>query len=193
MYHRFSIVDGEQILADDLFDAMLISSMNTPPRMLASTLSGGITAVVSEMNQIAHTQQLRDTAFADPAGVTLGNLSTAAEYAKLYTYITDTDQEIRTRLAQTGYEYTELVDLNDHPNHWDNHTNKLLKRTDLPFEILHSKTGYLYEAGTCLAMRIKRPSDGKEFIIVTLGNPDVGTYTRFDEPVRLATRVLAGR
>ena len=50
------------------------------------------------------------------------------------------------------------------------HTNVLLKRKQ-PFAVEASKTGYLDEAGDAIAMRIRDPKSGKQFIVVTLGEP----------------------
>ena len=81
----------------------------------------------------------------------------------------------------------ERKDIDGAPRHYDVHTNDLLtKQATLPFTIGPSKTGYLYESGANLVMHITRKTDGKEFVIITLGNPQINAGVRFNEPERIA-------
>ncbi|PIZ92332.1 MAG: hypothetical protein COX83_04540 [Candidatus Magasanikbacteria bacterium CG_4_10_14_0_2_um_filter_41_31] len=47
-----------------------------------------------------------------------------------------------------------------------------MKDKTLSFTIVASKTGYIYESGDNLAMLVSRKSDGKQFVIISLGNPE---------------------
>jgi D-alanyl-D-alanine carboxypeptidase len=64
-----------------------------------------------------------------------------------------------------------------------------MEKTNLKFNIIASKTGYLDEAGAGLAMLIQRKSDQKKFIIITMGNPDYSH--RFDDPEKLSNWVIS--
>ena len=87
-------------------------------------------------------------------------------------------------LGTKYYDYNEIKDLDNKPRHYDYNSNELMNKDGLPFNIITSKTGYLNEAGACLAMIIERKSDNKKFIIITMGNPDY--KNRFAEPERLS-------
>ena len=53
------------------------------------------------------------------------------------------------------------------------------------YKILASKTGYTDEAKSVLMMLIKSKKDNKDYMVITLGNPD---YTnRLVEPDKIAT------
>jgi D-alanyl-D-alanine carboxypeptidase len=109
-------------------------------------------------------------------------MTTAREYLTIFTK-SIFNREIKEILGMPSYAYTEILDLDNNPDHHSPHSNVLVARTDLPFTIEASKTGYLYESGAVLAMLVKRPSDGKEFVIITMGNPN--TTNRFDMPEEL--------
>ncbi|MBU1895336.1 hypothetical protein KJ641_00485, partial [Patescibacteria group bacterium] len=49
-YHRYRVAEGEKIKNSDLLDALLISSLNTPARMLVSNISDGEDAFITKMN-----------------------------------------------------------------------------------------------------------------------------------------------
>jgi D-alanyl-D-alanine carboxypeptidase len=87
-----------------------------------------------------------------------------------------------------NYVYTELIDKDGKPQHFDQHSNALMNKNGLSFDIISSKTGYLDEAGAGLVMLIERPSDKKQFIVITMGNPDY--ENRFAEPQKLSEWVL---
>jgi len=183
LYHHFRTVNGEKFRNSDLLFSLLVSSLNTPARMLASEVTASDSEFVAGMNTQAKEWGLDNTSFVDPAGVEIDNLSTPRDYLSLFSHAI-TNKTLRKYMNDPSYDYDELVDLDNMPHHFDTHTNALIKKTNLPFDILASKTGYLWESGTCLAMLIERPSDGKQFVIITMGNPE---YTnKFDAPESLA-------
>lgn len=179
----FRLVRGEQVLNEHLMEAMLVSSLNTPSRMLASTLQISESQFITNMNTTASTLGLTSTHFTDTSGLDLGNLTTAKEYLPLYTRATKNSTLARI-MGMSTYTYDEMRDVDGKPHHTDVHTNALMSRTDLPFRIITSKTGYLPEAGNHLIMHIERLSDHKQFFVITMGNPDKAN--KFVEPERLA-------
>lgn len=187
MYHRFRIAEGEKVKNQDLFDALLISSLNTPAHMLVSSVESNESAFIARMNEQTVAWGLDNTAFADPSGAALENISTAREYATLYAMATKLGT-VKETLGSPSYRYSEVLDTDGKPDHFDTHSNDLMERTDLPYTIISSKTGYLDESGANLAMHIRRPSDGKEFLIITMGNPNLAD--RFSEPDSLARWTL---
>lgn len=186
-YHYFRIVAGERILNKHLMDAMLVSSINTAARMLVQSLEKDERLFIARMNSRAKEWGLSQTLFIDPSGVSLENKGTAREYLTIFTKTIANDM-VSSYAGKASYEYDELVDLDGKPRHFDSHTNELMEKTDLSFDILGSKTGYLEESGDHLAMLVKRKTDGKKFVIITMGNPD--HVRKFDEPKAIAEWVM---
>ena len=187
MYGSFRLVDGEKVKNSDLLSTMLVSSNNTASRMIVDGIEKDESTFVKDMNAQAKLWGLTKTKFAEPSGADLGNISTAREYLKVFTESTKNKTLLAT-LGQKSYTYEETLDIDDNPTHFDSHSNLLMKRTDLPFTILASKTGYLIESGSGLAMLVERKSDKKRFVIITMGNPDYDK--RFDAPEDLTRWAL---
>lgn len=185
-YHRFRIVDGEKIRNSDAMDAFLVSSLNTPAKMLVSEVEDNQSVFIKNVNTTLKKWGLEKTTIVDPSGVGVPNVTTAREYMTAFKRIAK-NSEIKSYLAKKSYEYTELIDKDDKPKHFDVHSNDLVNE-NLPYRIIASKTGYLHEAGANLAMIIERKLDNKKFIIITMGNP---YYTnRFDEPRNIAQSAI---
>jgi len=183
VYHIFRISAGEKILNSDLLKAMLVSSLNTPAKILVDSVEKNENTFIARMNQQAKDWGLSKTTFTDVYGYDLGNVSNAREYLTIYTK-SEKNKTIREYLGKKSYEYNELLDKDGLPHHYDYHSNELMNKTGLNFNIISSKTGYLDEAGAGLTMLIERKSDHKKFIIITMGNPDYNN--RFSEPEKLA-------
>ena len=165
--------------------ALLISSLNTPARMLVNSKGNDEANFLQNMNSSVLSLGLPKTKFSDTYGISDKNVTTAKEYQTLFSHVVK-NNTMQEYLGASGYEYTELVDNDDMPDHFDIHTNKLMKESDLPYTIIASKTGFTYDAGSCLVMLVKRDSDGKKFVILTMGNPDFGKNTRLNAPAELA-------
>lgn len=187
-YHRFRLADKEMVVNKDLLDALLVSSLNTPAHMLVSQTTYSYATFVERMNDQLQNWGLSQTHLDDVSGLSNDNVSTAREYAQLFANALE-NHTIKTYLGKQGYEYVEVLDTDMKPMHYDVHSNALMQDSSLPFQIIASKTGYLYESGANLTMLVKRPSDGKAFIIVTLGNPDYDN--RFEAPKALTTWALS--
>jgi len=182
-FHRFRIVDGERVRNSDLLDAVLVSSMNTPVRMIVSSVSKDEDAFISRMNEQLATWGLTDTTFVDVYGGAVENQTTARDYLTIFTNALS-NGTVKEYLGKRSYSYNELTDLDGKPSHQDDHSNDLLKETGLPYKIIASKTGYIYESGDNLAMLVERLADGKKFVIIVLGNPE--HTNKFSEPKALS-------
>ncbi len=183
LYNNFRVVAGERIKNSDLLDAMLVSSLNPPVNMLIANVDTDKNNFIKGLNTLVKKWGLTKTTFADAAGEDVKTQTTAREYLTLYDNTTN-GKILPPILGKTSYRYKEIVDKDGNPNHFDSNTNLLMEKTDLPFRIVTSKTGYLDEAGAGLAMKIERSSDKKQFYVITMGNPDYAH--RFDEPEKLA-------
>jgi D-alanyl-D-alanine carboxypeptidase len=188
-YHNFRIAAGEQVLNDHLMLAFLPSSLNTPANMMLTAVESDTAKFIVRMNDQAKSWGLAKTVFRDVNGEDERTVSTAKEYLTLYRNASD-NVDLRRILGTASYEYNELKDLDGKPRHYDTHSNDLLVRANLPFRIVASKTGYLDEAGAGLVMTIERLTDKKQFIIITMGNPD-NTASKFNEPEKIARWAIA--
>ncbi len=183
LYPLFRITAGEKILNKDLLDALLVSSLNPPAKMLVDSVEPDEDLFIKGMNEQAQAWGLTQTRFTDVAGERPDSVTTAREYATLFVQALK-DSTLASVLEKKSYSYTELTDVDGKPNHFDTHSNELTQKTGLPFIIHASKTGYLDEAGAGLAMVIERADDQQQFLVITMGNPDYPH--RFDGPEQLA-------
>lgn len=177
IYHKFRAVEGEKFFNKDLLSASLISSLNTATRMLVDSVVEDEDTFVAQMNGLAKEWGLSNTKFVNVTGESEENVSTLREYLTAFQNSTR-NAFVRTTLAEAGYKYSEFLDIDEKPEHFDAHSNSLRLRDDLSYTVLESKTGYLYESGANLAMKVKRNSDGKEFYVIIFGYAD--HPTRFD-------------
>ncbi|MFZ2978406.1 MAG: hypothetical protein WA057_01905 [Candidatus Magasanikiibacteriota bacterium] len=184
IYHQFRIAEGEKILNEHLLYALLVSSLNTPARMLISNVEDNEPLFIKRMNEQIKDWILSKSKFVDADGYDLGNITTAREYLTIFTN-TEKNRDLRKVLSMKDYEYDEILDLDGKPHHFDYNTNELMNTLGLPFKVIASKTAYLNEAGAGLTMIIERPDDERQFVIITMGNPDYNN--RFSEPKKLVT------
>lgn len=159
----------------------LMSSENRAASALGRTYPGGLDAFVTAMNLKAEALGMRNSQFADPAGLHGDNLSTARDLALMvraagsYPLIA----EASTKPGMAVYPYASRGVLNY------NNTNRLLKNQS--WEIGLSKTGYLNEAGRCLVMQAT--IEGEPVSIVLLNS--FGKLTPFGDSNRLRKWMLA--
>ena len=159
----------------------LMSSENRAASALGRTFPGGMAAFVLAMNDKAAELGLKDSHFADPAGLRAENVSTAADLARLLTAASGYPgiRKATTQLSMDVYPYPKRG-----PLHYVN-TNRLLKNET--WEIGLSKTGYINEAGRCLVMQAN--IDGKPVFIVLLNS--FGKLTPFGDSNRLRQWLLS--
>jgi D-alanyl-D-alanine endopeptidase (penicillin-binding protein 7) len=119
--------------------------------------------------------------FADPAGLDAGNVSTAADLARMLAAA-----EAYPLITQAST--TEKMDVRP----WSNrgaltygNTNRLLRSEN--WDIALSKTGFIREAGRCLVMQAN--IEGEEISIVLLNS--FGKLTPYGDSNRLRKWMLA--
>jgi len=135
----------------------LMSSENRAAHALARTFAGGIEAFVAAMNLRARALGMHDSSFMDPTGLSNRNRATARDVAKLVaaaagypllrSYST-TSQRVVT-FAQRKLSYLN--------------SNRLV-RAGWPIQL--QKTGYIVEAGQCMAMALR--VGGRDLVMVLL-------------------------
>lgn len=172
---------GATLTRRDMLLLALMSSENRAAHALGRTYPGGLQAFVQAMNLKAEALGMRNSQFADPAGLHGDNLSTARDLALLvraaqgYPLITQ---------ASTTPGMAVNPFANRGPLNYTN-TNRLLKNEN--WQIALSKTGYLHEAGRCLVMQAT--IQGEPVSIILLNS--FGKLTPFGDSNRLRKWMLS--
>ena len=159
-YSKSRLQFGMQFTRQDLLMIALAASENRAAMALARTYPGGTEAFVSAMNNKAKELGLTQTRFADSAGLSNDNVSTAQELLQLVKAASDYPliQEYSTQTRQS------ITDLNSQREITYGNTNRLVKKVSWPISL--SKTGFTKDAGNCLVMQTR--INARPVIIVLL-------------------------
>lgn len=143
-YSRIRI--GSELTRENLLRLALMSSENLAAHVVASHYPGGREAFVAAMNDKARELGMTATRFVDPSGLSPDNRASAADMLTLLR-ATHRHEALR-RLSTTSY-HTARFRSPRYTLGYGN-TNALVSNPHWP--VVLSKTGYLDEAGRCLAM-----------------------------------------
>lgn len=159
----------------------IMSSENRAAVALGRTYPGGMTKFVAQMNRKAKELGMNASHFADPAGLRVENVSTAADLGKMVAaaYAYPLIRQASTTQRMEVYPYAKRGPLTY------GNTNRLLKNKS--WDIALSKTGYINEAGRCLVMQTT--IEGESLSIVLLNS--FGKLTPFGDSNRLRKWMLA--
>lgn len=157
-YSRIRI--GSELKRRDLLRLALMSSENLAAYTLAHSYPGGVTAFVQQMNVKAHELGMLNSTFVDSSGLSVGNVSTAADLIKLTRAVAAKD--IIGEYSSTP-NFTARFRKPRYVLGYGN-TNRLVHRSSWDIEL--TKTGYITEAGRCLVMVSN--IDGQEVAMVLL-------------------------
>lgn len=157
---------GERLTLRDFLYAALVSSDNRAARVLARSSGMPADTFIARMNDKAKTLGMDSTHVIEPTGLSEQNVSTAYDCAILL------DAALKNHLIReitTTGEVT-LKPLNRKRSHRLVNTNRLLR---YGYNFRGSKTGYISEAGWCIAAS-GISSDGHDVTVVVLGAPSNG-------------------
>lgn len=174
---------GATLSREQMIMLAVMSSENRAASALGRSYPGGMEAFVEAMNAKAKLLDMNDSRFADPAGLSVDNQSTAADLARMVEAAWNYPL-IRKASTSTRYEVRPYKGRG--PLVYGN-TNRLLKNKTWDIDV--SKTGYIMEAGRCLVMRAR--IEGELVSIVLLNS--YGKLTPFGDSNRLRKWMLAGR
>ncbi len=174
---------GATLTREQMILLAIMSSENRAAAALGRTFPGGMKQFVAQMNAKAVQLGMRDSRFADPAGLNVENMSTASDLVKMVTaaYGYPLIRQASTTRRIEVYPYTKRGPLTY------GNTNRLLKNKS--WDIALSKTGYINEAGRCLVMQAT--IEGESVSIVLLNS--FGKLTPFGDSNRLRKWMLAQR
>ncbi|MBI2834450.1 MAG: D-alanyl-D-alanine carboxypeptidase [Acidobacteria bacterium] len=151
---------NERVRAQDLLHLMLVASDNAAARALARISPWGSKGFVQRMNEKAIELGLVNTTFADPSGLDPANLSSAYDLSRLITYAAG-DERIGPIMRTKEYAFAtnrRVVSVHS--------TNRLLDISGV--DVRGGKTGFIHQAGYCLATMLKLPH-GDQVAVVVLG------------------------
>jgi D-alanyl-D-alanine endopeptidase (penicillin-binding protein 7) len=168
----------EDVSLEDLMHMALMCSDNVATRVLARESGLSSDDFLARMNRKAIELGMSHTRFVEFTGLDERNVSTAADVARLLHAAADVEL-IREISTTRSYAFRSARRMHQVAN-----TNRLLYSR---YEILGGKTGFISEAGYCLATWIRTQS--RDLIAVVLGAPT--NATRFADTVRLVQRVTS--
>jgi len=164
---------GTTLARGEAMRLALMSSENRAAHALGRTHPGGLPAFVAAMNRKARALGMKNTTFVDPTGLSNLNQSTARDVALL---------------ASAASRHHLVREYSTTPQHdvalgkrtlRFNNSNHLVKSPH--WDIRLQKTGYIVEAGQCLAMNARVA--GRELILVLLDAAD--KRSRFEDAERI--------
>ena len=163
----------DRVTLDDLLHLALIASDNAAARAIARASPWGTRGFVEQMNRMAAEFGLESTHFVDPSGLDERNVSSPYDVARLIARAMS-DPVLARIMAKPSYRFRTSRRRVAVQN-----TNRLVRGRAV---VTGGKTGYISEAGYCLATVVK-PQGGVPLAVVVLGarsNPE-----RFAEVRRL--------
>jgi len=159
---------SERVTLDDLLHLALIASDNTAARVLARVSPGGTVGFVQQMNHKADELGLDSTVFVDSSGLSERNVSTAYDLSRLITYASK-QPEIASIMRKRSYRFRTSRRRLTVRN-----TNQLLRGK---LVVQGGKTGYIDEAGYCLATVVKLPDSDPLAVVVLGARSNAGRFT----------------
>lgn len=163
----------ERVTLDNLLHLALIGSDNGAARVLARASGLGTKGFIEAMNRKAEDLGLYATEFVDPTGLHERNVSTPFDVARLISHAVEQPKLAAIMRVQSYRMRTNQRNLRVR------NTNRLLQGR---YVIQGGKTGYIDEAGYCLATVAKLPGSDPLAIVVLGANTNSG---RFREVRRL--------
>ena len=148
---------GERMTLDGLLHLALIASDNVAARLLARASGLGTRRFVAEMNRTAAALGLTGTQFVEPSGLDERNVSTPYDVARLIAQATRTPALARIMRIESHRLRTDRRRLAIRNTNW------LLRGQ---YAVHGGKTGYIDEAGYCLAAVVKVPGADRLAVVV---------------------------
>jgi D-alanyl-D-alanine endopeptidase (penicillin-binding protein 7) len=150
---------NERVTPDTLLRLMLIGSDNAAARVLARVSPFGSAGFIDRMNAKAKELGLESTHYADPCGLNPDNVSSAYDMARLISFAGNDE-----RIASIMRRSEDIVSTSRRSVVVHN-TNKLVGGD---VDVRASKTGFIRQAGYCLATILQVPQ-GDPVAVVVLG------------------------
>ena len=155
----------------ELLTAMLVRSDNAAAETIAEDYPGGRSEFVKRMNMQAKLWNMNSTAFADPSGLSVFNVSTVYDVADMintassYWFIRETSTKKDISIEARGKKKPRVVNLNN--------TNQPV--LTMFNNIVIGKTGLTNAAGWCISLLVAQQN--KNYAIIVLGSKNKNERT----------------
>lgn len=177
---------GLKLTRAEVLHLALMNSNNRAAYALGRSYPGGLEAFVAAMNAKAGALGMDDTHYVDPTGLYSENVSTATDLAILLRHASDyvvirdfsTSPSFALSIYNTKHRRPRMVDFKS--------TNRLVRNK--AWNIFVQKTGYIKDAGHCVAMMSQ--AGLRQVMIVLLNTPN--NDARADDAQRLKYYVETG-
>jgi serine-type D-Ala-D-Ala endopeptidase (penicillin-binding protein 7) len=164
---------GTRLSRGDLLHLALMASENRAARAVGRSYPGGEAGFIRAMNAKAKALGMTQTRFGDPSGLSVENVSSARDLAKLVVAASrnptirefSTSRSHRVRVGRSVLEFRN--------------TNSLVANP--AWNVIVQKTGFINEAGECLVMQTVI---GQRPVVIVLLN-SFGKYTRVADAKRI--------
>lgn len=168
---RLYLAMDDPITIQDIWQAALVGSDNTAVMALVRLSGKSDDDFVARMNQKAAELGMTSTAFRDPTGLSPQNVSTAQDLVKLLNAVYQVP-EISDTITLSQVTITQASGRRVVIDSTDELFDTFL--TKAPYHLLGGKTGYLPEAGYCMAIGVGHDGEG-DVLIILLGSETKGT------------------
>lgn len=178
--------DGDTIKNKDLLYAMYVSSDNNAAKMVAQSTKMDENSLVSKINHRLDEWGADNTSIHEVTGLDADDKSTSRDLLKIFTRVLS-DKTLADALAQSTFTFKKINAKKKTESRLLVNSNQIIKNVPLAkrsYRILATKTGFTTEAQGTLIMLIEVKKTKKQYVIVTLGNPDYAK--RFEEPHKIA-------
>ncbi len=159
---RLRVKEGETMTVKDLLYSSLVGSANNAVESLVRASGLSRTAFIARMNELTKGWGATHTKFVEPTGLSPDNVSSPSDYAIIMKEVMK-DSLLAKISATTKYTFSTI---NTKQPHTLRNTNQLLNTSQ--YKITGSKTGYLDEAGYCLATEVASEKGG--LIVINFGS-----------------------
>ena len=170
------IPHGAVFTRGELLNLALMSSENRAALCLARNYKGGTHIFVRDMNRLCRALGADNSYFVDPAGLSPVNICTASDLFTIVraAYCKELIRDFSTRddllFASRSGKFRRYF----------GNTNNIVVNDK--WTVKMSKTGYILEAGRCLALVFE--VKGKDYAMVLLGEPSVDQRDNDAETIR---------
>jgi len=180
------IYRGEIVSVKDLFNTVLISSDNNSVKALVRISELTEKEFIEKMNQFAEENNLENTFFDNVTGLSENNISSAQDIATLL--LLALEKEPIAEALKKPNDIIQIINKNSKRKIYS--TNQLLysflNSAKHGYKVIGGKTGYLPQAGGCLAVVIEK--DKHQIVSVVLGSQN--RQTRFQDTKALVDWVF---
>jgi len=164
---KLKISANEEISIEDLLYASLIGSTNNTVETLVRASQIPRDTFIARMNEFASSTGASSTHFIEPTGLAPENLSSSYDYYFIMKEILKNN--IISKISATPNHKITIYKNEESRTRLIRNTNKIIPQNK--FHTIISKTGYLDEAGFCLAMSAKNKNN-EDLIAIILNNTD---------------------